>query len=366
MEKQRSILYVDDEDSNLTVFEAAFEDHYEVHLANSGEAALALMEQHPIQVIVTDMRMPRMNGVELLERVIVRWPEAIRIVLTGYTDVESIVRAINQGHIYQYVTKPWEERDVKHLLDRALARYNAGAKERALRAELDAVAQKEELIRSVFQRYVPAEIVERVFDENPSPRDAAAKTREVVLLFADLRNFTQLCGKLDPPAVLKLMNEYFSIMTDIIDSRGGAVSTYLGDAILAVFRPSAAEDDDLRAVTAALEMVEALDTFNEVRAKALWPLGLRFGVGIQRGRVTTGEVGSADARAFAVIGDAFYQVKAVEERTKAMPNSIVITEHVLARLRGVFQTEPSGSMPLENGQDVALHRVLAERKVTSS
>lgn len=355
-----SVLYVDDEENNLTVFEAAFEDVYEVRLAMSGEQALELLRERPAEVVVTDMRMPGMSGVELLERVIPEWPEAIRIVLTGYTDLDSVVRAINRGHIYQYVTKPWDERDVRQILDRALARYRAGADERRLRAELDALARKEAVIRAVFQRYVPPEVVERVFEENAAPRDLAAHNRDVVLMFADLRGFTELCGKIPPAEVLRLMNEYFSVMTALIDQRGGYVSAYLGDAIVAVFDATATDDEDLRAVSAALDMVKALAEFNETRAKALWPRGLRFGIGIQRGRVTTGEIGSEDARAMAVVGDAYFQVKEVEEHSKQVENSIILTADVEERLRGAFETTAHGEVKVGE-RTLGLRRVLGPK-----
>jgi adenylate cyclase len=354
------VLYVDDEESNLTVFEAAFEDVYDVRLAASGEQALAMLRQSPVEVVVTDMRMPGMSGVELLERIIPEWPESVRIVLTGYTDLESVVRAINRGHIYQYVTKPWDERDVRQILDRALARYRAGADERRLRAELDALARKEAAIRSVFQRYVPPEVVDRVFEEHASPRDLTAHNRDVVLMFADLRGFTDLCGRVAPTEVLRLMNEYFSVMTELINQRGGTVSAYLGDAIVAVFDPSNAEDEDVRAVVAALDMVEALAEFNSSRAQAVWPPGLRFGIGIQRGRVTTGEVGSEDARTMAVVGDAYFQVKEIEEHSKAIANSIIVSEDVVAHLRDGFHTVAHGTMTLGDRQ-VGLSRVIGQK-----
>ncbi len=355
------ILYVDDEESNLTVFEAAFEDVYTVSVAQSGAEALDVLRRNPIEVLVTDMRMPGMSGVELLERVIPEWPDVIRIILTGYTDIDAVVRAINRGQVYQYVPKPWDEREVKILLDRAITRYRAGARERRLRAELAALARKEATIRSVFQRYVPPNVVERVFEENATARSMRGQSQDVVLLFADLRGFTHLCGKLDPPVVLSLMNEYFSVMTEIIDRRGGSVSSYLGDAIVAVFDPTAAADEDRRAVSSALEMVKALHLFNETRAKLVWPSGLRFGVGIQRGRVTTGEIGSEDARAIAIVGETFYQVKEVEEQSKGIDNAIVITEDVVARLDDAFETVPHGVMTLEGLRELKLFRVLSAR-----
>jgi len=104
-----SILYVDDEENNLISFKATFRLKYNVFIAISGADAIEILEKNLIHVIITDQRMPNMTGVEFLEKVIEKFTDPIRILLTGYTDMNAVVDAINKGKIYHYLTKPWNE-----------------------------------------------------------------------------------------------------------------------------------------------------------------------------------------------------------------------------------------------------------------
>jgi sigma-B regulation protein RsbU (phosphoserine phosphatase) len=118
------ILYIDDEEDNLTVFNAAFRRDYEIHLASSGHKGLEIMKKHNIHLVITDQRMPEMTGIEFLEKIIPHYPDCIRIVLTGFSDVEAIIQAINKGRVYRYITKPWSKEETKITIDRALEAYN--------------------------------------------------------------------------------------------------------------------------------------------------------------------------------------------------------------------------------------------------
>jgi len=115
----RQLLYVDDEHDNLIVFRSTFDESFDVLTASSGQEALALLERSEIPVIVADQRMPGMTGVEFLELVRVRHPYSIRIILTGYTDAAAMMDAINKGHVYSFVTKPWEREPLLSILLRA-------------------------------------------------------------------------------------------------------------------------------------------------------------------------------------------------------------------------------------------------------
>jgi phosphoserine phosphatase RsbU/P len=119
-----SILYVDDEEDNLIVFKSAFRREYEVHLARSGREGLEIMKKYPIQVIITDQRMPEMTGIQFLERIIPDYPECIRMIMTGFSDIEAIIQAINTGRIYRYITKPWNKEELKINIDNSLETYN--------------------------------------------------------------------------------------------------------------------------------------------------------------------------------------------------------------------------------------------------
>jgi PAS domain S-box-containing protein len=107
------VLFVDDEENNLKSFKAAFRRDMDVLLAGSGQEALDLLARETVHVIISDQRMPGMSGSEFLAIARARHPEAMRMLLTGYSDLEAVVRAVNEGGIYAYATKPWDENDLK-------------------------------------------------------------------------------------------------------------------------------------------------------------------------------------------------------------------------------------------------------------
>jgi response regulator RpfG family c-di-GMP phosphodiesterase len=118
------ILYVDVEINNLNSFKAAFRVHYEVHTAISGAEAIKMLDDKNIHVIITDQRMPGMTGVEFLESVIPHHPDVMRILLTGYSDHQATIDAVNKGKIFAYLAKPWIEADLIKTIDESLAIYN--------------------------------------------------------------------------------------------------------------------------------------------------------------------------------------------------------------------------------------------------
>jgi response regulator RpfG family c-di-GMP phosphodiesterase len=103
------VLYVDDEVNNLQAFKATFRRNYQIFLAESAEEARKILEEQTIEIIITDQRMPNETGVEFLESIIPHHPEPMRILLTGYTDIQAVIDAINKGQVYHYLTKPWDE-----------------------------------------------------------------------------------------------------------------------------------------------------------------------------------------------------------------------------------------------------------------
>ncbi|MBI5010878.1 MAG: SpoIIE family protein phosphatase [Bacteroidia bacterium] len=126
------ILYVDDEEDNLVVFKSTFRRDYEIHLAKSGMEGLEIMKKHPIQVIITDQRMPEMTGIQFLQKVIPDYPDCIRMILTGFSDIEAIIQAINTGRVYRYITKPWSREELKINIDKGLETYHLREQNRKL------------------------------------------------------------------------------------------------------------------------------------------------------------------------------------------------------------------------------------------
>jgi two-component system sensor histidine kinase/response regulator len=122
------ILYVDDEPNNLVGFKAAFRINYDILTAENTAAATACLEKHPdIRIVFCDQRMPDQTGVEFFEKVREDFPLPVRILLTGYADIESVIGAINRGNIFRYVKKPWADTDIISAIEEANNFYLANS-----------------------------------------------------------------------------------------------------------------------------------------------------------------------------------------------------------------------------------------------
>lgn len=116
-----NILIVDDEELVLKSLQRVFrKEGYNLYFATNGQKALEIMEDVPIDLILSDQRMPGMTGTELLKIVKEKWPNTIRVIISGYADFEAVLSAINEGEVYRFVTKPWEDNSLRALVRRAL------------------------------------------------------------------------------------------------------------------------------------------------------------------------------------------------------------------------------------------------------
>ena len=132
------ILIVDDEPANLRTLARLFREDYEVLTAPSGDEALALLAHHDVALLITDQRMPGMTGIELLKKTAPLRPRMVRIILTGYTDVDALVEAINCGQVYRYVAKPWNNEELRQTVKRALEHFESNKRS----SELDFTNQR--------------------------------------------------------------------------------------------------------------------------------------------------------------------------------------------------------------------------------
>ena len=134
--KRYPILVVDDEQDNLDAFRFNFKRTFDLLTATSGPDALALLADHDVGVIVTDQRMPRMTGLELLREAKAVRPDAVGIILTAFTDVDVLIEAINLGQVYRYITKPWDAKEMRGVLQYALERFDLQRENRRLASQL--------------------------------------------------------------------------------------------------------------------------------------------------------------------------------------------------------------------------------------
>lgn len=138
------LLCVDDERNVLRALERIFmDDDYEILTASSGEEGLAIFTENPdIQVVISDYRMPGMNGVEFFRQVCENHPDTVRIVLSGYADTPSVVSAINEGQIYKFVSKPWSDEDLRQTVAKAVESFAMHQQNRAMAKELEALRRE--------------------------------------------------------------------------------------------------------------------------------------------------------------------------------------------------------------------------------
>lgn len=147
MSEEIKILCVDDEPNVLSALKRLFMDEdYIILTASSGQEGLEILKkENTVQVVISDYRMPAMNGVEFLREVRNQWPETVRIVLSGYADTAAIVSAINEGQIYKFIPKPWNDYELKVTISNALERYTLSKKNLELTYELN--KKNQELLR---------------------------------------------------------------------------------------------------------------------------------------------------------------------------------------------------------------------------
>ena len=121
MTEKANVLFVDDERQVLVALRALFRSQYQVFIANGGEEALEIIRREPIHVIVSDQRMPKMLGHELLHQVKEIRPSAVRLLLTGYSDLSAIIQSINEGEVFRFINKPWDNTEIRLTIENAVS-----------------------------------------------------------------------------------------------------------------------------------------------------------------------------------------------------------------------------------------------------
>ncbi|NDJ15771.1 response regulator [Myxacorys almedinensis] len=203
--KKQKLLVVDDEPDNLDLLYRTFHREFRVLKAESGPVALQLLEQEPnVAVIISDQRMPLMSGTEFLSLTAAKYPDIIRIILTGYTDVEDLVEAINSGKVFKYVTKPWDDEELKLVVRQAADTHNVL---KARTQELRRTLRRETLLNAVTSTIRSAlsyqEILQTIVEKVGSTLDAShAIIRSVKDGEFEAQDFNFSLGNTEPPVVL--------------------------------------------------------------------------------------------------------------------------------------------------------------------
>ena len=178
---RRKILIVDDEPSVLNSLKRTLRKEHDVILSQDGFSAIQVLNEQEIAVIIADQRMPKMNGVTLLEKAMEIQPDTARILVTGYSDIQAVINAINEGNVYYYIHKPWEPEDVHLIIRQAIDRYNLIQTNRSLVAEIEETNRRlsdENLLltKDAEKRYS----FDQIIGESPIMNDVFILMRKVI------------------------------------------------------------------------------------------------------------------------------------------------------------------------------------------
>jgi len=336
--RRNKVLVVDDDSQVLASLRRILKGDHDVLSADCVESALPLLEEHPdISVILTDFDMPGRNGVELLLDSIELAPHAVRILTSGQAELSQFLDVIDKCKLHTFIPKPAAVDAVRLIVRRAVEHYELDLRNRRLVAQLEGEMAKEAMLRRSFQQYVPSEVIDELIEAD-GRLDVAGRQRSVTVLFADLRDFTAFSEKLEPAAVVSMLNRFFTAMAAPLVAHGGTIDKYIGDAILAHFGGLRADPDAAgHAVRAALAMRRALAELNlELADEGQGPLC--FGVGINTGTCIIGNVGCPARMDYTVIGDAVNVAARIEGLTKKSPDTILVSAATHALLGPDFES----------------------------
>ncbi|MCE2984100.1 MAG: response regulator [Parachlamydia sp.] len=351
------ILYVDDEPSNLVSFTAAFRRHYTIYTAKSAKEGIEILRREPVHLIITDQRMPEMTGVQFLEAIIPEYPDSMRMILTGFSDVEAIIKAINSGRVLRYITKPWEEAELKQILDGALIVYDLERRNRELLANLQEEIAKQQSILNIFKKYVPEDVVKETLaagDDNLTYSEG----RIVSISFCDIRRFSALAERLTPAEIVKLLNNFFTAMSLCIKKNKGFVNKFLGDGILSIFgAPISSLDNQANAVMCGLEMLQIIKDFNN--SPLALDTNISIGIGIHTGDVVVGNIGSSERIEYTAVGDAVNVACRIEELTHDEENCLLISETTYEATKDLIDAEDLGLQTIRGREEkVKVYKVI--------
>jgi class 3 adenylate cyclase len=307
------LLVVDDNELNRDMLSRRLGGRgFAVEVAEDGERGLARIEGQTFDLVLLDVMMPGLSGIDVLRRVRERWPASDLpvIMVTARDTTEDVVEALGLG-ANDYVTKPLDFPVVLARVETQLALKRQKQEIRRLAEDLEL---RNRFIQSLFGRYLSDEVVAGLLASPEGPR-LGGEQRKVTLLMSDLRGFTPLTEGLAPDRVLHLLNSYLAAMADVILAHQGTIDEFVGDAILALFgAPLSRPDDARRAVACAVRMQEAIQELNRRNEKEGLPR-LEMGIAIHTGEVIVGNVGSERRTKYGVVGSAVNHAGRIESFT---------------------------------------------------
>ncbi|MEE8482472.1 MAG: adenylate/guanylate cyclase domain-containing protein [Acidiferrobacterales bacterium] len=335
-QKIPNILIVDDNEDNLELLSRRLQKkNYATVCANSGKKALALLDEQTFDLVLLDIMMPEMSGTEVLE--IIRSKNAMEdlpvIMATAKDTSEDMVHSFELG-ASDYITKPIDFPVLFSRLKTQLALKAANDRNNHLVRELEA---RNDFIRSIFGRYVSDNVVEQLLTA-PDALRLGGETKNLTIMFSDIRGFTPIAEALPPTSVVEMLNNYFGVMTDVVDKHQGTINEFYGDGILIFFgAPLPMEEHAQVALECACSMQQHMSRVNELNREAGLP-ELEMGIGINTGNVVVGTIGAHTRSKYGIVGSSVNLAARIQ--AKAAGGEVLAAETTLmAAGQGVERLE---------------------------
>jgi len=344
------ILVVDDEADLELLVKQKFrkkirENVYEFVFAQNGEEALERVKDHPdIDVVLSDINMPVMDGLTLLSRLPEANPMLKAVVVSAYGDMQNIRTAMNRG-AFDFITKPVDFADLDLTMEKTILHV------RQLQETIKAIKEN-----NILKMYVDENVLNFMTHKEFEGSLLKNEVLEATVVFFDVCGFTSITEQIPANTVVTLLNGLFDKIVKEIIAQGGHVDKFMGDAVMAVFRGEYHLD---RAIDAALAAKEQLSKTPEIKAGDT-TYKPEVSIGINSGEMVSGNIGSASLKRldYTVIGDVVNLSQRLQSAAKA--GQIIITEEVYHKAKESFSCEKIGDVILKNkSKPVTIYEVLA-------
>ena len=343
------ILVVDDEPDLETLIQQKFrhqirDGKVSFLFARDGVQALAALKtDNGIDLVVTDINMPRMDGLTLLQKLREGEETASTIVVSAYGDMKNIRTAMNRG-AFDFVTKPIDFLDFETTITKTLRHIEIlrNAQRRLVEAER---------AHASLSRYFSPNLAQRLASDADAI-DLGGQRREIASLFTDIASFTSLVESMEPSVLGPLLNEYLTGMTDIVFAQDGTVAKIVGDALHVLFgAPGEQPDHADRAVACALALDEYAQSFRELCQQKGIALGVTR-IGVHAGSAIVGNFGGGRFFDYTAYGDTINIAARLEAANKQLGTRVCVSAILAAKMKG-FQGRPVGDLMLR-GRSEAL------------
>ena len=315
------IILVDDSPSVRVMLE----DHlqaigYTVYSADNGKRALELLREVTPELVITDVAMPEMDGFDLCRwlRDSPQFRDIPIIILTAATEEKDACEGLGLGAA-DYIRKPFSPRELILRVQNIMK----GARDK-------------KRLQEIFARHTSPEVVRELMNQSEELM-LSGETREIAVLFADIRGFTKMASRLKPGDLVIQLNQYLTAMSEAVIAEGGTLDKFLGDGIMAIFgAPLKHDDDPLRAARSALRIQQRVGSINQER-EPNGLLALQVGIGITVGTAVVGNIGSPMRTDYTAIGDCVnvaFRLQAI-----AQGGQIILSDEAYKRVYASFRAE---------------------------